>query len=85
MLPFFPAFLLFAMYSLNRSPSTRLLPKAWTVRILPITSSASVPALATFSSDAALYLLITAIITPNDANIIGRIDDKARASRHDRA
>jgi hypothetical protein len=66
-------------------PRIVVVPKAWTVLIDPMTSSARVPPLATASSDTFATFFITTNMSAPKIMITGRIELRARASRHDRA
>jgi len=64
---------------------TMLVPNAWIVLILPITSSASVPALDTYSSDPTVNVEMAVNMMNPATMITGRIEERARARRHERA
>lgn len=83
--PFFCCLSDLMMKSLYFSPRIAVVPKACTVLIDPTTSSASVPPLATASSDLVEILVMTTNMRAPNIMMTGRIELRANARRHDRA
>ena len=69
----------------NFSPKIRDVPKACIVRILPMTSSANVPALATCSSEPTVNFDMAPNMMPPVIMMTGKMDVMAKAKRQDRA
>jgi hypothetical protein len=84
-LPFLPMTRDFSILASNFALITLAVPNAWMVLILPITSSANVPALETYSSEPTTNLVIAVNMMKPQTMMTGRMAERARARRQDRA